>query len=317
MKAPYIFVHVPKTAGTSLRVALEKAIGLNHIVYDYGKQSDLTSDIVLQHMYGQQDLWAFSRALSRRQGRLISGHFSASKYARHYGLASSIVFLREPYERAVSEYKHALSHHGYEGTFRAFFERKPFHNRQSEFLAGMPIPAFGVLGLTERYPESLQLVAEFLDMDLNYLDINKEDPQKSQRSVIEAGDREAFYQLNKKDVALYKRASEWFDITLPFLQAGTEFVRGWLTTVSKSRVSGVAWCSQSARPALVVLLVNGEVVAQRRATEYSASLVALNLPRHGNVAFNFGRLNLKAGDVVEVRASDLMQPLYHSKRVVK
>ena len=46
----WLVVHVPKTAGTSFRWALDKCFGESNVVRDYGRKADATSDVVRERL---------------------------------------------------------------------------------------------------------------------------------------------------------------------------------------------------------------------------------------------------------------------------
>ena len=68
-----ILVHIPKTGGTSLRVAAEQCFGRKHMLYDYGERARLTSELVLQWVYKSNDMG------DRKSTRLNSSHSSVSR----------------------------------------------------------------------------------------------------------------------------------------------------------------------------------------------------------------------------------------------
>jgi len=46
-----LIIHIPKTAGTSLRVSLQKEYGPLRMALDYWEQSEVTSSIVHRYLY--------------------------------------------------------------------------------------------------------------------------------------------------------------------------------------------------------------------------------------------------------------------------
>ncbi|MEM1330739.1 MAG: hypothetical protein AAGG07_09280 [Planctomycetota bacterium] len=96
---PIISLHLPKTAGTSLRMAWRRAIGPEKILFDYGDPpADPCSTIHLDPDY-------YDRHPVTRLGRfrVVHGHFPPSKYAA-VGDALRVTFLREPVANVVSIY---------------------------------------------------------------------------------------------------------------------------------------------------------------------------------------------------------------------
>ena len=52
---PWVFIHIPKTAGTSFRVAAENHLGKGRTVRDYGSKAPYTSPLTESQYYTTQD----------------------------------------------------------------------------------------------------------------------------------------------------------------------------------------------------------------------------------------------------------------------
>ena len=151
----HYFIHIPKTAGTSFRVAAERYFGADRVLYDYGKQSPVTSHSVRAHLYVQEtpDMQALLELWQSSNVALIAGHQPLKRFGAKVGLPKTFTFLRSPIERCFSEYLHFQREQRFAGTFREFFASKA--NRQLQALSGVPHQALGFVGITERYRESL------------------------------------------------------------------------------------------------------------------------------------------------------------------
>ena len=155
----FLFIHIPKTAGTSFRLGLEAAFDNDSVCKDYSESSDETSDEVLENIYRKKDFYAFHQEFKKKGYRFLSGHFGVKKYIHLFGAENSITFLRDPVKRIVSEYNHFAHYHGYEKDFQSFYSDKRFVNKQLNIFSGVPWPLVGFIGLTERYSESLIAVS--------------------------------------------------------------------------------------------------------------------------------------------------------------
>ena len=118
---PCIFVHVPKTAGTSLRNEIAGILQPDvNIVVDYTDTSRSFHDRIDE---------AVARFLARpadRPARFASGHILDRHVARiraHHPDARFVTFLRNPVARVVSDYRYQRS------------TRHPVHR---EFIAAVP-----------------------------------------------------------------------------------------------------------------------------------------------------------------------------------
>ena len=83
MKNPALlfFVHIPKTGGTSFCLAAEAYFGEDNLIYDYGKKSKKTSDVIHDYCYKNDDLYGLSQALSKSGTKMIAGHTPAAKFS--------------------------------------------------------------------------------------------------------------------------------------------------------------------------------------------------------------------------------------------
>ncbi|HEX5756903.1 MAG TPA: hypothetical protein VFY12_11200 [Arenimonas sp.] len=161
-----IVPHIPKTAGTSLRLALVEAFG-SGLMADYG-------DRPLQHGPWLRRLRAGLAAvhsLQRRGPDCIYGHFLPLKYVglRHARFA---LWVRDPVQRVVSRYHHYLRAsaagdvmHRRWGllpglSLGEFIELPHYRNTYSEYLWGFPLRRFEFVGAVERFSEDLPRFAE-------------------------------------------------------------------------------------------------------------------------------------------------------------
>ena len=104
---PVFFVHVPKSGGTSFRVAVEQSIGKGRVCGDYGSTSQHTSPAIQRHVY--QDTNRNDTKLAKQLSSMCSlliGHVPAAKYVQIAGLRRTAMIVRTPLDRLGSEYFH-------------------------------------------------------------------------------------------------------------------------------------------------------------------------------------------------------------------
>lgn len=208
---PLIFVHIPKTAGTSFRTGLEKIFLKERLAYDYGLHESLTSASIREFVYEEDNIlkakeWMFSNEISA-----LTGHFYAPKYLPYFDINFFCTFLRDPIQRVISDYKHFVRHYEYKENLKVFANEEYFRNRQSKFLSSLPLHQIGFLGITERYTESLNLFQttfgvavpqEYTNIARHNLDIQH----------IEDKDTVSFIEeINQEDMLLYRQALEEFE----------------------------------------------------------------------------------------------------------
>ena len=203
---PIIFVHIPKTAGTSFRSAASEYYGKNRILNDYGYEAEETSEIVLEHYYQEEDA-DLLRGASKSYD-LISGHYPASRYRAIFVDAPVAVFIREPIARVVSEYNHSCNLNGYKGSLRSFYSEEIYQNRQYKLLAGLSLDELAFVGITDEYDLSLSMFNDLFDADLQSHSMNRGDYKNTNFSDLSKEDIAEITELNQKDIALYVAAKE-------------------------------------------------------------------------------------------------------------
>ncbi|MBQ0784409.1 MAG: sulfotransferase family 2 domain-containing protein [Amphritea sp.] len=281
------FIHIPKTAGTSFRKAAEEYYGLEHISYDYAPNSGETSDIVIQEVYGNKDNFSFLKKLNDNSIEFVSGHVHASKYIDILGARNSVVFMRDPIQRVISEYNHFVRNFGYEDNFESFYTKPQFINRLKKLLSGVPYQVIGFVGLTENYSSSLDQINERYSTMIPDLELNKgrnstHEPYKLDPEVISRLEA-----LNQEDIDLYRQCVDLFEQRTVLWQSGKPFVHAALQQASHKSLSGWAWWDISDEAVTVEVLIEDEVLGEAVSTEFRPGMLRLGLPRAGYVGFHF------------------------------
>ena len=190
-----VLVHIPKTGGTSLRVAAEHYFGPKRMLYDYGTGARLTSDLVREWVYEKKDLERFAHEVDRQGIRFLSGHFHQEKYGDAMPHARFVSWIREPAARLWSAYRHFSMHLGFEGSFQDFYSTPRFQNQQSRFL-GKHLERLEFIGITERFGASQHRSNKTPTTE----HLNRPAPQ----------DLAAIADLNREDMALYQAIERQF-----------------------------------------------------------------------------------------------------------
>lgn len=167
----FVFVHIPKTAGTSFRYALEKARP-GEVLYDYGDRG-LATPFIREQVYDaqgpfQERIARVAAEVRRLNPLALAGHFPASRYWGHFPASDFITFVRDPEERALSHFDHHLSYLIKEHTLEQFLQGEGT-NLQSKLLADVDLDAFGLIGITEHYKASLRLMERDLGLKVRAL----------------------------------------------------------------------------------------------------------------------------------------------------
>ena len=226
----WLVVHVPKTAGTSFRQALEKHFGPTRVIRDYGKNAEATTEVVREHLYNDADsksLDELIEVISNSPAKVLVGHFPVRKYARFFQEKNILTFVRDPLVRTCSEYLHRSRNASYKRSFSDFVAESSIRNIQSRFLQGVPDGSF--IGVTEKYRESLAYINDSFQMRLTAMRRNVDKKGGGHRFAenLSRGELELFGELNKNDLALYKRATQRFDALDIPETLGLRFINWW------------------------------------------------------------------------------------------
>ena len=96
--------HIPKTAGQSLRRALSTSLGLNLGYIHLGPYGDTANREAQIPALEQRSIEELAKV------RAISGHYLCTYYDQYFSnrQIQRVIFLREPAERIISQYNHAM-----------------------------------------------------------------------------------------------------------------------------------------------------------------------------------------------------------------
>lgn len=220
-----VFVHIPKTAGTSLRKTLERNLKGRVHLFDYGPNQRLTSDAVRRFRYpetiGIKDESVNIRSLIefwRRNERskvsvcdlakagkkvFLMGHFEAHQYTSLFEPSSFVTFIRKPVDRVVSEYKHFVRNLGFEGSLREFCAAPYQRNKQSRYLDGLDLDSIGFIGRVENFEVDLRQLEHVLGIKL---DLKRDNVAPSNQAVeVDKSTLDLIKNLNTDDLRLYDK----------------------------------------------------------------------------------------------------------------
>ena len=203
-----IFLHIPKTAGTSFVGTLRNIYGKRHVTridmpigkVENSKHLDIPAKIP-------------------RKSKVVHGHFRYADLKNYYKLENEIkiiTWLRDPVERVISNYfyldkilrdimnrqkdvKNVLN--SMERTLIEFARAKGNRNRMARFLNDMPLQSFDFVGVTEFFPEDLNYLATLLNWK-SYKEFHH-NVTDSKKPIVSEEIREEIKKLNEKDIEVY------------------------------------------------------------------------------------------------------------------
>lgn len=282
---PIFFSHIPKTAGTSFRLAISNKYSSSNILYDYGKDNSHTSGLVREYAYCRNDLSGLYDQLLESGAKFLSGHMPISKYLLAFGCRQTVSIVRDPIQRVISDYKHAVRHYSYKGSFTEFAKLPHMINRQSKFLSGVPLKALGFVGLNEYYKDSLKIFNHMFSLDVAELTENVETSVGRVHEIKEDVLKKV-RDINSKDIEYYKLAKSIFYDRLFYYENELPYVHGDIQEFDNLKVRGWAWWETSNLPVEIDIYVNDEFYTRVIASDARPGLLAWQPPRKGYVGFS-------------------------------
>lgn len=288
-----VFVHIPKTAGTSFRNALENNFP---VIKDYGSNSDVTNSIVKEFVYGEHSNMCEFYDWFKDNGQILSGHYPLMKYVNFAPASSLLTFIREPLSQVISHYNHFKNNYSYENKFEDFVKNPQFRNLQTRMLSGIPIGLIGHIGITKYYNQSLELINASLGTDLPVLNSNESVKQVVSESSISEQQLQMVKNHNKRDVELYKHCLWLHEQRYKLFTENKPWVFGYANINPTNILHGVAFYDDSDAAVELSIVIDDKVVANVKAEHLHHGHGGLIFPRHRYVAYNF-RLNDLDDDV--------------------
>jgi hypothetical protein len=215
-----VSVHIPKTAGTSFHRELAQVFG-DRLLADYGDWPESTSPETAAHDERRRaGMLADVVSIGERYDA-IHGHFVARKYAGVFPVTALVTFVRDPYQHAVSTYEHgARVTESTHPDFRHFKETRmtlldfieAYPNHQALYVGGMPLEDFAMIGVTERYEQSVALFEAIFGIAMPRANTrqNANPAKPGAEYEITPDVRRAVERSRPEDIALYRRSCERF-----------------------------------------------------------------------------------------------------------
>jgi hypothetical protein len=207
----FAFVHIPKTAGSTISAILRQSFRTAHCDIRLGKQFDVPP-LSLETLRRTRRVY--------RRLRSIAGHGVLPRGPLHEAREGMqfYTFLRDPLVRCASEYQYLVQRDGLAVSFDQWIRTDPARNRMTKMLCGREdaeaaVSMFrqgtvGFVGLTERFNESLVLLRKWFHepaLDIRYRAKNvMADNQIKNQLLASPATRGRLLDANREDVILYR-----------------------------------------------------------------------------------------------------------------
>src|SRR5262245_60067176 len=217
-----VSVHLPKTAGNSLKEALTREFK-DRLLLDYEDWAGYRSP--------QSDARTAANAAEMRSRRLellekfdaIHGHFIADKYVGLFPETHFVAFFRDPFQQTVSQYRfllripHARVHpavrilHDEKMTLEDFIIWRATKDPQTQCVGAVALEDFAMVGLVEEYPRSVRLFQMIFGRALSSDIFENVNPERANGDYpIDAELRKIIQIHRAADIDLYRRAKDLF-----------------------------------------------------------------------------------------------------------
>jgi hypothetical protein len=301
---PFLFVHIPKTAGTSFRVGLQR-IAAGRILRDYGSETPETTDALRPIGYPLQTE-AVRALVDEQEIEWIVGHVPYRRYAFLVPPERVVAFVRDPVERVVSEYHHFRRHHGYVGTLAEFALDPRNHDMQARCLRGLPLERIALLGVSSQYDRSLALFERRTGIRVESIQTNQNPDHcaPSQAYDISDDDRALIEAHNPGDRAIVASATAALDDEGAANDAPTppkrEDLIGWVDRLDGNQIVGwVAYRGGAAgEPLRVEAYAGDRLLGQAIASLPRPDLVQKGLHATGHAGFRIPVERIHAGTTI-------------------
>lgn len=287
-KSLSLFVHIPKTAGTSFREGIES---ISKVACDYTLNATITSKLIRKEVYENEDYYSFYLKAKKQNYQWISGHFNILKYLAFVEPRNIVSFVREPLDRTYSLFSHKVRHQDYKKEFDFFYNEKKFTNEQSRKLRGFPIELIGNLGITEKYEESMDLINGRYQIAVPVWSKNV-NPSKHHPTQLHVSDQQKndILTINKSDVDLYEKAVWLHNERVKLHACAKPWVHATVNLSKKGVITGLAWYAESDEAVVLEVYVNDNLIEQSVANLLYEGSLRTMFPRHGFVAYKFNPL---------------------------
>ena len=311
----FFFIHIPKTAGTSFRKAIEDKYS---VVADYGLKSSETHAFIKKSVYANNSPLLVKRKFQEVQNNWLTGHVPLKKYSNMVSVRHIITFVRNPIERVISHYNHSVSYQGFKGDLSAFLKRPQASNFQKNTLNALPLSLIGYIGLTDSYDQSIALINGYYGLNLDVKNTNVNGKKSIGIDAVSVELKDQISKLNKIDTECVKEAAFLHNQRIVLIQENKEWVYSHFSINHNNVLIGCAYYSHSEKPVEIDIMLNGEPIVIIVADGFYDGFTKVNFPRERYIGVRYSLTrHCEKGNKIEVFAKETGQQLTYKPLVVK
>ena len=213
-----IFVHIPKTAGTSFKNILRLAYKNSEIIVI---DSDNWHKAGMYNEVNRSGLPGSVQIKPGKDVKCIVGHFNADRFMDMYPDATYITWLRDPIQRLISQHNYYMrlgTRYGeINNTQRKYdlIDLKTYctHPRNLNSMKqqiNIPLSKFKFIGIVEKYDEEVVRFKKITGIDLNntleHLNVNPLKKNVNEAYTIDEDLKQTLIKLHSEDYELYNKS---------------------------------------------------------------------------------------------------------------
>jgi len=201
-----IFVHVPKTGGTSVRKAAAEQFGESAMLYDYGPDAPITSPIVRELIYESNEPERLAEWIRANGVEFLSGHFEVDRYRTLLPEADLVTWVRNPVDRVRSQHQHQSQFYSQNKTLEEVSQDLDWRNRIT-VQTGIDPSIYRVIGVLKRHDESIEVLNRELGLSL----VSRHDNSLAERDALDREARRRIRRRNLQDARFVRAAVQRLD----------------------------------------------------------------------------------------------------------
>lgn len=306
---PILFVHIPKTAGTSLHQSAIDSLGANCVERDNGNSENLTSELIKEYFYADKpyDHFGYYEAFKKADKKWLTGHLFAERLLPLFGAENTISFVRDPIDRVISNYQFMKSIDKTSLSFEDYYQAPEETNKQFRMIGQTPWKAYHLVGTLEHYNDCLSLLSHTKQLNLEIQKLNIR--QAGTNSKVSETVRSDIQKWNERDCIFFEEVNAYLIARLKAHRSNIDFCYHDMGFVPDQHVIGWAFYSGSDTAVTVDLYVDSRHTDTYVATEHRPELQVVKTPRQGHNGFRFSLEHKKNAEHIELRARETGQIL--------